>query len=1215
MAATDLFDSDEGQFSGYTTLIGGTPPTTDYWFVEDFSTLGNITQISNSVSISQSGGIVATGGYSNVHEFQLNQKTNLLNFAAVVEVTTGANAMDYRVGVAGRRVTNNTCIIGKLNHQTSSLEIVKRVSGVESVLATEFCASLTSNTDYWLVVIFVDNQIRVEHWMMNPRMGGTPATQVTHTLTGSNATTYSIRSSAAIADWVPIEAKSKIKSVEIGFAFADNASAIDTTLAQKHVNIRDFINYRYPVRRRTIKELNTYHVNQKAFSQIITLNDPVTSGTFSILYYPTDNDPYVPISLGPFAHDQTSSQIKSTLNDALNMLPKFSRTSEDPIRNVVNSLGDATTPTLLIEFSEMFGDLSLLRMPLSDLSPSTTSIEGYDPTTGISTFDAVSFDQNYIETGDPLNTSSTVDELKIAYRYKNENWTLKKGFTGSTPPAGTSSPVRSQFQESDYSVGKISTKENTRGLNFSFARALTKVGTNWSVYMQSVNGVVNCTKIGKYPGQRPDLTTDGEDLTINMTFSDFPWDTGAGVALPGVNILNGWEDPARPGCFIQFTSAPDGSFAGPATSNPVSFKDHLYPQVSASDKDLVPGTIKPEFIAHLSEFMTASAEFDFWNITGVRIFFAGFARSPKNTSIEIMSIRCINNAVSGGVKHTSVEVNTLEENVYVPDLGYDQSIMKIPPMIRGDKIVTIGSDLNPLDSKESFIFQTGKFISESNVNRFMLFAREQELNDLIQSSWLTAEYSFAVRSSSTLKRYKTLRNKSYDNKTPALFWDIHPGGVFIEQYASANKGISYLPVLSGETNYELSLIVQGNNMSVEIDELTSAEQPDHTVYSSAVASSPEWSPVTGRIGWYAEFADKDMYINSFSLDSAAYAVLQTKQFKSETAIEGAQLFTVDSGNKNLFENFFTLNGSDRVYSDSQRTISGMGSYAFESKGRTLLPGVVSNQFTVDDWSHLFIEFDIWAPRQLKSKTLRPKFLLRPAEQPAGTNGIDVFSGVVPEGAPISFDFIPGAWSHVSFDMRGTRARSGDYYLVLVSDGDGDADASGFIGKWWVDNIKINTQTIEWEMRVSDNGLWAPFRNNVNKQYGGLHLPDDQIGNYIQLQARALTEDAWISEYTVLPKYVSMGRLFQNNMPVTVANNIVTGQTVVRATDLHYLKLAAIGNKNIVASTSILAFLNAFAVGEGEIDSSDFYTPRSGINVNESETVLGISEVYYESLKR
>jgi hypothetical protein len=234
---------------------------------------------------------------------------------------------------------------------------------------------------------------------------------------------------------------------------------------------------------------------------------------------------------------------------------------------------------------------------------------------------------------------------------------------------------------------------------------------------------------------------------------------------------------------------------------------------------------------------------------------------------------------------------------------------------------------------------------------------------------------------------------------------------------------------------------------------------------------------------------------------------------------------------------------------------------------------------------------------MKRGDIRPKLLLRPAEQPEGTNGEDVFSGVVPANAPITFDFVPGAWSHVSLDLRGTRAKNGDYFLVVNSDGDGEIDNSSFRNKWWIDNVQINTQTIEWEMRSIENGSWTPFRRNVNRQYGALHLPETQVGRSIQLQAKALTEDAWIAEYTLVPKYSSSGRIYESNF-YTVSSSaiIVSYETDIQA--------------DIAPSSLVVGVMNEFAKGQSTISSSDFYIARPAQQNTDSGKVIGKSRTYY-----
>jgi hypothetical protein len=571
---------------------------------------------------------------------------------------------------------------------------------------------------------------------------------------------------------------------------------------------------------------------------------------------------------------------------------------------------------------------------------------------------------------------------------------------------------------------------------------------------------------------------------------------------------------------VQFTSHPLGLFSdqggsADVDSEKVYFEDNIYYEAGS------PNSGDVEFLCPMTDFENAS-DFDFSRVTGVRLLLKSAVISVES-SIKIMAIRAIPNARVSSSEWIKAEINTLEQNISYPILGYQQETAELAPMIAGAQLETIASDPSPIDSRQALIFQTG--VGGGNLNKMMLFSREQEFDDYLRrSSWLTAEYAFSSAPDSYLKRYKTLRVES----GIGFYWDIHPGGVFEDDYSSANIGVSYLPALVSESNYEIAGVFQGNSIGFQIQELTSAEQPQRVIYDAPYVSSAEWSTAAGRIGWYVEFADKDMSISAFDLESAAFAVLRTKQFISETPIEGAQLFAVDSGEKNLFERFFPLSTSDRVYIDNQKTAGGLGSFAFQSYGGTQRPGVISNQFTVNDWNHIYIEFDVWVPRDLRTPEKRPKFALRPVEQPEGTSGADVFSGIVPANAPIAFDFIAGAWSRVAFDLRGTNAKNGDYYLVIFSDGDGSSEASTFRNTWWIDNVKINTQTIEWELRAIENGSWTPFRKNVNRQYGALHLSENQIGKNIQLQAKALTEDAWIAEYTLIPKYLSPGRILDSN---------------------------------------------------------------------------------------
>lgn len=1173
---TDLFNSTKGQYGEYTTLIGGTPPDTSNWFLETYLSLDNITPIDGGFAISE--GLAITGSPENAYGFFQNQKTALKNCATLVRYFGGSGGSLANLGVFGR-VASGDFVYAYINGATNQLSIKKRVSSVDTELASVGSVTLDNNLDYWLLFITIGSLVRAELWSTDPREGGTPTAQVTTTLSGADATTFNVSSKIGIIDWTPKSSDARIKSIEVGTAFADQTSRITTALAKQHVDIRDFINYRYPIRYRTIGELNEYNITEKAFSQTITVDTSITSGTFSLYFYPSDTDPYTPIQILsldrdtsgnrlPFSYDATNQQIKDALNADLNALPRFSVTNEDPIQNVENKLS-AAERTLMVEFSESFGEISLLRMSLADLEPFVISEENYESSTEIGTFYPTIFDsQKYIETADPINKQLTLDDLRIEYKFKNENWKL---YSGS---GGTDAPSLSYFREnSDLIVGKIPSQGYQRGATLKFARAMkraeknsTPAGRTWSVHLQSFSKAVNCKTIG-----------ESASNSISVVFSDYPWNSGSNESV---------LDIGPTGCYIQFTSHPLGLFAdqngeAAADSDKVYFDGHLFYQ---------PGTPvnsrNVEFVAPMTDFENGNS-FDFSRVTGVRILFKSNMLAVES-SLNVMAIRAIPNIRTSNREWVTAEVNTLEQNISYPILSWDQSTAQLPPMVSGAAIETIASDPSPIDSRQSMIFQTG--VGGGNFNRFMLFGREQEFESAVMSSWLTAEYAYSSTPNSYLKRYKTFRVKSAGS--PNVYWDTHPGGVFEDEYSPTDEGISALPALAPESNYEFAASFQANNISAQIIQLTSAEQPQTILFDAPGVSSGEWMPASGRIGWYVEFADKDVAVTAFDLESAAYALLRTKQFVSETPVEGAQLFTVDSGDKNLFEKFSPLSPSDRVYIDNQKTASGLGSFAFQSYGQARYPGVISNQFTVNDWSHLYIEFDIWVPRDLRNPEKRPRFALRPVEQPEGTSGADVFSGLIPINAPLEFEFISGAWSHVSFDMRGTNAKNGDYYLTIFSNGDGLAANSTFRNTWWIDNVKINTQTVEWEMRAIENGSWTPFRKNVNRQYGALHLSENQIGRNVQLQAKALTEDAWVAEYTLIPKYISPGRILDALNIYSVVGRGFTDQRE---------KIIYGDNANtMVGRTRVGAQMNdasekqgeffVFVGSVGQMSASDFFIP-------------------------
>lgn len=821
-------------------------------------------------------------------------------------------------------------------------------------------------------------------------------------------------------------------------------------------------------------------------------------------------------------------------------------------------------------------------------------------------------------------------------------------FNGTNP---ANAPSQSHFRGNDLFVGKLAEEGNLRGARLSFSRAIMKTGANWSVNLQSFSKSVNCLTI--------------QDLAspyISAVFAEYPWDTASNVsAIDDSNTGSYVQFTSHPlGLFGDQNGNPvadsakvyfDGNLyydeSGSVKSSDVEFIASITDFTTGSGVGFSFARVTGVRFHFKGAQPTENAQIKIMALrcvpllktTGVNKWLSAEINTlEQNVSIPVNGYNedriqippMISGARLDTIASDPSPVDSRQAMIFQTGLGQAPSRL-ITDVTGNGTVVTYATNtahrLTPgqivsisgvspsaynLSSIEIISCPTNKTFTVADTtttaytsggqvtvddlpyNRIMLFARQQEFDQRYRETWLTAEYGFRMsvgNENSFVKRYKTTRIKSQDDDY-VLYWDIHPGEVFEEVYDVTKTGISYLPDLNNEINYEFSASFTGNSISLQIQELSPAEQPQRVIYDAPNVSSSEWSVIAGRIGWYAELVDYDTYISAVDLESAAYALLVTKVFESETPVEGAQLFTVDSGSKNLFENFFSLSNLDVVRIDNQKTYSQKGSFAFISSGETLKPGLVSNQFTVNDWNHISIEFQFWAPRELKTETLRPKLSLRPIERLDNTE--DVFAGLVPAAAPIAFDFIPGAWSYVSLDLRGVNAKNGDYQLVIESD-------EPFRNNWWIDDIQINSQTIEWEMRAIENGSWSPFRNNVNKQYGGLHLSENQIGRQIQLQARALTEDAWIAEYTLIPKYLSPGRLYNRNDYDIDPGYIVSGVDVVSASDDGTRKLSS--EINSESSIQVLPF-GAYAIAEGVIVSNEYFSPRGGVTYSDSATVIG-----------
>lgn len=104
-----------------------------------------------------------------------------------LKYTTATPVGTTSLSLQMRRLDANNRL--SVNRQATALNIISTIGGVATTVATTAIA-LSAATSYWLRGSIVGNVVTAEHWTTDPALGGAPATTVTYTLTGADATAF-----------------------------------------------------------------------------------------------------------------------------------------------------------------------------------------------------------------------------------------------------------------------------------------------------------------------------------------------------------------------------------------------------------------------------------------------------------------------------------------------------------------------------------------------------------------------------------------------------------------------------------------------------------------------------------------------------------------------------------------------------------------------------------------------------------------------------------------------------------------------------------------------------------------------------------------------------------------------------------------------------------------------------------------------------------------
>lgn len=339
--------------------------------------------------------------------------------------------------------------------------------------------------------------------------------------------------------------------------------------------------------------------------------------------------------------------------------------------------------------------------------------------------------------------------------------------------------------------------------------------------------------------------------------------------------------------------------------------------------------------------------------------------------------------------------------------------------------------------------------------------------------------------------------------------------------------------------YALVVDLEDNHIRVQIFELDSVGQIQSVVYDTTqITDSEVLKRRRGRFGWSAQFADGDASILSIRPRKANFGTVVTKEFRSNTPVEGARLVVGATPDRELVTGIGSSPwGGAHVTSDPTKTRSGKA-YKIQTSSFTPLQGIQTNEFRVEDIDNIEIRFSIFFPSSGLPKEGR---------------GLEVFLlGHDLSIVPLNVTSLkPDRWEDLRISLPTDRVLGGLYRLVIVQ----TTPLSNVV--WWIDKLSIISRIVTWEGRgekpdawETTGSQWVPYRSTVNKEQAGILY--EQRGKGLQVKAVAHQQDAQIDSLKVVPRYAELGRFrWRDDEPIitgdpatpTIPSPTINGKTV------------------------------------------------------------------------
>jgi hypothetical protein len=631
----------------------------------------------------------------------------------------------------------------------------------------------------------------------------------------------------------------------------------------------------------------------------------------------------------------------------------------------------------------------------------------------------------------------------------------------------------------------------------SIERAIVTRGEFWSVtgdgFVESYDwnaipdpipaGSPTCGAIVELDGWRGlTLTTTTDAFNVDIA-SSIPVDTsieapsaidiseaqvGAGALLS--LLIDGdmdFADFTAADSYIKLSSATDGGFGD---------TDFCTADIALDENTSLVDT---ELLIPMSVIVAAAgASFDTTQVRGVRLHLEGSAGAADRT-VHLLALRVL----ADDWTLEDVDMETRRGILYSPPMTSEAAV----PLVRG---IGDDEDFRLTDGTIEVFFCTGGASAFSQPNSIALLIRESVVADVltrITFGWDDTTCTIAiVREDAGIPLSVDEITRTYDIALDRAVDER----IVDESGTDVGYGID-----DDAGRYCLRVTAIGNTIEVRLLPSDANNAITGATVAALDATKTSLLPVHGRVGIESVFLDRDAFIDEIRSGSYGYATLRTLPAASYTPVDGAQLIASASPPENLFQSWSWLLPQEEAI-DYSNTRSGLGSSVATT-------GLMSNPIWVRDWTKTTVSFDLWVT---ESDSDRVPFC--------------TMQGLLADenGDPIEMRIpLPrlraNQWNPISIDLaRFANLHTGIWYIFTI-EGRGEEFA--------VDSMHIDQVAVDWAIRADEDQPWRSFGTLVNAERGAVHLGRER-GRAIQLQATALTREAWVSHLRLLPRYAQLG---------------------------------------------------------------------------------------------